>query len=75
VTGKRTLFIGLEGATFFVIPQTGEVGIQLRYPKDETGLVPRLELGIRLSPEEARRFSRLLVDKATEAEVLAIRRQ
>jgi hypothetical protein len=51
VTEKRILFIGLEGTTFFVIPQTGEVGVQLRYAKDQAGLVPGLELGIRLSPE------------------------
>lgn len=71
---KRTLFIGLEGTTFFVIPQTTEVGVQLRYPKDQTGLVPGLELGIRLSPAEARRFARLLAAKADETEALASRR-
>jgi hypothetical protein len=67
----RTIFIGLESLKFFVIPQTGQVGVQLRYPKDETGLVPGIELGIRLSPEEARRVATLLGRKADEAEAQA----
>jgi hypothetical protein len=41
---KKTLFIGIQDIKFFTIPQTGEVGMQLLYPKDQTGLVPNIEL-------------------------------
>jgi hypothetical protein len=44
---KKTLFIGIQDIKFFTIPQTGEVGMQLLYPKDQTGLVPNIELGAR----------------------------
>jgi hypothetical protein len=65
---KKTLFIGIQDIKFFTIPQTGEVGMQLLYPKDQTGLVPNIELGVRLSPREARRYALLLERKADEAE-------
>jgi transcriptional regulator with XRE-family HTH domain len=73
VVGK-VIFLGLDGITFFVVPKTWEVGVQLRHAKDQPGLAPGLELGIRLTPEEARRFAHLLASKAGEAEALASKR-
>jgi hypothetical protein len=46
----------------------GNVFVQLQYPHEQTGLVSGTELGIQMTPAQARAFARQLVRKADEAE-------
>jgi transcriptional regulator with XRE-family HTH domain len=71
----RVIFLGLDGVTFFVIPRTYEVGIELRHATRHQGHVPEIELAVRLTVAEARRFCHLLTGTADEAEALASKRR
>lgn len=44
------------------------VFVQLRYPHEQTGLAPGVELAIEMTPAQARTFAKKLVRKADEAE-------
>jgi hypothetical protein len=46
-----------------------------RQAKSQSGRAPEIELGIRLTVAEARRFAHLLANTAAEAEVLASKRR
>lgn len=65
--GERIYFLSPTGIALMVTLKR-TVGVKLDYPRDVTGLVPGLHLGIELTPTEARDFAAWLQRKADEAE-------
>jgi hypothetical protein len=65
---KRTLTLSAEKISFAYTQ--GDVLIVLDLAESSAGLVPELDLAIRLSPAESRSFARVLERKADEAEGL-----
>jgi hypothetical protein len=59
----------------FAIGPEDKVYVQLRYPHEDTGLAPGVELAIALTPAQARAFADRLLRKADEAEAAARKRQ
>ena len=65
---KRVLYLSAQNIKVTSLPKEREVAIQLDLAQSSAGLVPELDLAIRLSPDEARTVAHALLRRADAAE-------